>query len=288
MNAPSSAPRFSVVVPTCRRDDALALCLTRLAPGTQTLPAGDYEVIVTDDGAEANATTSPTAALLARAFPWTRWIAGPRRGPAANRNHGATAARGEWVVFTDDDCLPTAGWLAAYADTIAAAPAAEVVEGRTLANGERTAIDEEAPINTDGGFLWSCNFAMRRARFQAMGGFDEGFPGPAMEDVELCTRLRKERVPLRFAPEAVVRHPWRPRKGRTFLRLYARSTEYYLAKHPDRACQFALPLLWRVLLVHTPRQLWAGLTRHGGRGVGRLAGLELYAFGLLAWRALRR
>lgn len=41
---------FSVVIPTCRRNDLLAKCLDRLAPGQQTLSPDQYEVIVTDDG----------------------------------------------------------------------------------------------------------------------------------------------------------------------------------------------------------------------------------------------
>ena len=46
---------ISVVVPTCHRNDLLARCLEGLAPGAQTLPADQYEVIVTDDGTRSTA-----------------------------------------------------------------------------------------------------------------------------------------------------------------------------------------------------------------------------------------
>ena len=46
---------FSVVIPTCHRNDLLARCLDRLAPGAQTLPAARYEVIVSDDGSVTTA-----------------------------------------------------------------------------------------------------------------------------------------------------------------------------------------------------------------------------------------
>src|SRR5688500_16117871 len=101
-----TVPRISVVIPTRHRNDLLALVLDRLAPGTQTLPADQYEVIVTDDGSITTA-----EAMIREKFSWARWTQGPRKGPAANRNHGASLAQGEWIAFTDDDCLPSSRWL---------------------------------------------------------------------------------------------------------------------------------------------------------------------------------
>src|SRR5262245_1366988 len=100
---------FSIVVPTFRRFDQLQQCLRCLAPGTQTLDPAEYEVIVTDDEGAA----SPLQQQLSE-FPFARWVAGPAKGTAANRNNGAKHARGEWLIFTDDDCLPSPGWLAAF------------------------------------------------------------------------------------------------------------------------------------------------------------------------------
>ena len=105
-----SARLISVVIPTRERNATLALCLDRLAPGAQTLPHDQYEVIVADDSAGHLAFE-----LVRDRYPWARWQEGPRRGPAANRNAGARAARGTWLVFTDDDCLPDPIWLEAYA-----------------------------------------------------------------------------------------------------------------------------------------------------------------------------
>ena len=181
-----SAPLISVVVPTCRRPDLLARCLDRLAPGAQTLPADQSEVLVTDDGV-------PTAeALLAEKYPWASWGPGPRRGPAANRNAGARRSRGEWLAFTDDDCVPDPGWLAGF---VAAAH-----------DGCRSPLDH-TPANPAGGYLWSCNMLVRRATFGEVGGFDEAFPNPHMEDVDLRERLVRAGHPFEFVPGAVVDHP---------------------------------------------------------------------------------
>src|SRR5688500_16589114 len=96
--------QFSVVIPTYHRNDLLARCLRQLVPGRQTLDASRYEVIVTDDGRDTTA-----EAMIRDQFSFVRWVRGPQRGPAANRNNGVKHARGEWVVFTDDDCVPTEG-----------------------------------------------------------------------------------------------------------------------------------------------------------------------------------
>ncbi|MFM6077529.1 MAG: glycosyltransferase, partial [Dolichospermum sp.] len=46
---------FSVIIPTYHRNDLLVKCLNCLTPGVQTLPADQYEVIVSDDGYQSTA-----------------------------------------------------------------------------------------------------------------------------------------------------------------------------------------------------------------------------------------
>src|SRR5262249_50229015 len=190
-------------------------------------PIEAYEVIVADDGF-----LSTAELMLQEVFPWAKWVSGPRRGPAANRNHGAEKAVGEWLVFVDDDCVPEATLLVAYARA-AAACNCSVLEGRTLPQGDRQAADMECPINTSGGHLWSCNFAVKRRLFMEIGGFDENFLGPFMEDIDMHARLSKRGHTPIFVSEASVKHPWRPRRGFRFLALQARSAYYYVNKHPE-------------------------------------------------------
>ena len=122
-------------------------------PGRQTLPADQYEVIVTDDG-------EPTVErFLTEKYPWVSWVPGPRRGPAANRNAGARRARGDWLAFTDDDCVPDPNWLAGFATATHAG--CRVYEGKTTCvAGIHSPIDH-APVNITGGWLWSCNIFIR-------------------------------------------------------------------------------------------------------------------------------
>lgn len=194
----NSNPLFSVIVPTYHRNDLLAKCLDRLAPGIQTLSA-QYEVIVTDDGFKTTAQE-----MISQNYPWVKWIAGLGKGPAANRNNGARYACGQWLVFTDDDCLPSSTWLEAFAAAIT--PDIYVYEGKTTCEiGIRSPL-EHAPINLTGGYLWSCNMAIQAKVFHDLGKFDESFPNPHMEDVDMRERIKAAGYSILFV-EAVVDHP---------------------------------------------------------------------------------
>ena len=230
----SGVPPWSVVIPTRDRPRELGECLRRLAPGAQTLDPDCYEVIVTDDGEFA-----ATAAWLHAEFPWVRHVRGPRRGPAANRNAGSRAARGAWLVFADDDVVPSAGWLNAYA---AAADGQHVLEGCTTCEAGLPSPRFHSPENTTGGVLWSCNFAIDRARFDATGGFDEGFTFPHMEDADLRERLLAAGEKLTWVGEARVDHP--PRRLPSGARLGAtREAEVrYFYKHGA-----SRPVRWRMM-----------------------------------------
>ncbi len=199
--------KFSVVIPTCRRPDMLARCL-------RPLDGAEAEILVSDDSDDDR-----TRDLLAREFPKVRWLQGPRRGPAANRNCGAHAATGEWLAFVDDDCEPQAGWLEGLAQAIGDA---DVIEGRVIAPGATDSPFEEHVENLRGGVLWSCNLAVRRDVFERLGGFDEGFREAGGEDMEFAWRVARANLRVKFAPGALVHHPpryvgWRGLWRRTWM-----------------------------------------------------------------------
>ena len=89
---------ISVVIPTCERPQLIAKCLANLT--------GADEIIVSDDSR-----TDRTWKLIRDQFPGVKWVRGPQRGPAANRNFGASQASGDWVAFVDDDCIPSHLWV---------------------------------------------------------------------------------------------------------------------------------------------------------------------------------
>lgn len=200
---------FSVIIPTRHRASTLSLCLERLAPGAQRgverAPTGarTYEVIVSDAG-----TAESAEALLGGRFPWVRWSAAPNHGPGPNRNEGAKLARGDWIAFVDDDCLPNADWLEQLA-AIATTDRFDVIEGAVLSPDLPDHPLWVAPVNTAGNAGWTANLCVRRVTFEKLGGFDPDLPETA-EDMEFHQRSKRLGARWVFAVNAAVVHP--PRK----------------------------------------------------------------------------
>ena len=217
-------------------------------------------MIVADDSPNGE------ARVVTGTFPWTRYIAGPKRGPAANRNHGAAQVRGAWLVFVDDDCVPDRNWLEGFFFRIQQEPTIRVWEGRVYADRERQSCFETAPLNESGGYLWSCNFAIERAAFERAGGFDERFRHAAMEDVELRLRLDQARVPIGFCPEAAVMHPWRAERNiRRARAIHRESVLLFNSLHPDRAVLRSSR--WQTLFRRVARDVWGDLGRFGWKAI---------------------
>ena len=179
--------RISVVVPTCRRRRELARCL-------QAIPDADEIVVTSDDG------LGPPSGFDSDRI---RWVKGPMRGPAANRNHGARVAIGDWIAFIDDDCVADDGWLTALRS---ATDGADVVEGKTVCPDQTGHWLEDVVENLTGGKFWSCNLAIRKLVFEQLGGFDERFPIAGGEDLEFRSRIRKAGLQCRFEPRMLVYH----------------------------------------------------------------------------------
>jgi GT2 family glycosyltransferase len=192
---------ISVIIPTYHRNDLLAKCLDLLAPGVQTFPADKYQVIVSDDGYKTTAEE-----MIREHYPWVKWVAGPRKGPASNRNNGAKYAQGEWLAFIDDDCLPNPNWLSGYAEAFTGESLA--LEGAIHPLGDRNQDLCECPVNLTGGCFWSANIAVKRSLFEEIGGFDSNYSLALGEDVDLQQRL-SALTKISFVPNASVQHPVR-------------------------------------------------------------------------------
>ena len=222
---------FSVVIPSYERPADLMICLESLSYKNQT-GAPSYEIIVSDDS-----NSDSSRILIEKDFPHVHWGEGKKIGPAGNRNAGVNRAKGEWIVFLDDDCIAQKGYLAAYATAIAENPDVLVFEGRIFADRPRKTWTEGCPENEHGGMLWTSNLCVNRKLYNEMDGLDERFK-IAYEDVDFATRLRKQKIEGKFVPNASVCHPWRTlkqegnnwkRKGYQFQELLI-----FLEKHPDQ------------------------------------------------------
>jgi len=195
--------KFSVIVPTCRREEHLGRLLESLRPGVQIADPATYEVIVSDD---ARGKTSE--AMVREKFPWVIWLLGPGRGPASNRNNAVRQARGEWVCFIDDDCEASKQWISEL-DKATQDPAFDMIEGQTSMPFKPDSPFEHGITNETGKMYWTCNLTVRRSTFESLGEFDEDFLEPAGEDVEFAFRFHAHHYRSKFSRESLVWHPAR-------------------------------------------------------------------------------
>ena len=203
----------SVVVPTFKRPVLLDRCLAALM--AQEFDSTAYEVIIVDD-ADCDNTKRQVECWRERVKPCghtLRYIpvtgSQSSHGPAAARNIGWRAAHGEIIAFTDDDCIPTPGWLktgvAAFSDDVVA------VSGRVIVPLSCTPTDYEynAAMLEHSEFVTASSFYRRDALMQ-VNGFDERFTAAWREDTDLFFTLLKCDLKCIYVPEASVIHPVRP------------------------------------------------------------------------------
>lgn len=216
---------ISIIIPTYNRRCELLICLEALMK--QVRISENLQIIVSDDSNNLN--LSKEISLI---HPEVDYQIGPHKGPAANRNSAAKTAKGQWLIFLDDDCIPSDNWFKNYYKEIHQTNGT-VLEGKTIVNRPKERYDEVAPINLDGGKLWSCNFAIQKDLYFTTGGFDEGFPYTTMEDVDFKDRV-KQQTQIFFIAESVVVHPWRKRIA--FANFYGRlkSQAYYYQKQGSK------------------------------------------------------
>jgi cellulose synthase/poly-beta-1,6-N-acetylglucosamine synthase-like glycosyltransferase len=207
--ATSDQRRISVVVPTYHRHDLLERCLNALA--RQGLPTDAYEVIVADDAASAE-----TEQLVNR---WSQRTGGRIRylavrhahGPAAARNAGWRAARGEVIAFTDDDCIPDPMWLAHGFRAFADSAGTDAAWGRIVMPLTPNPTDyERDAAGLERSEFVTANCFCRRAALEEVGGFDEQFTAAWREDADLYFSLLEQGKTVAHVPVAVVVHPVRP------------------------------------------------------------------------------
>jgi GT2 family glycosyltransferase len=186
--------------------------LRRLLTALQSQVEGraSREIVVINDGSHDDAYQRVAAEFA----PVISYRALPKNvGIARARNESASRARGAYIVFTDDDCVPAPFWLDWLEARLDAHPELDVVVGSVRpdlperprfferVNGHYELIPQ--PIGTSAPLFVTANVAIRRALFEQLGGFgfDGAFPG-AGEDTELATRLAAA------AARTMVDHDW--------------------------------------------------------------------------------
>jgi len=200
-------PLVSVVVPALHAGATLAECLRALKD--QSLAANLREVIVVVD---ARSTDASEAIARASGF---KVVLHEGNGAGSGRNAGVSVASGEWIAFTDADCVPTRRWLdellKAAETSIGLGAAGPTIGLESTSAAARfvdltSGLDAERHLSHER-YPWAptCNVIYRRSALASVGGFDQRFR--SYEGCDLNTRLRRTiGGDLVFARRAVVMH----------------------------------------------------------------------------------
>jgi GT2 family glycosyltransferase len=215
------ATKCAVVIPTYEGALLTRTCLQALI--AHPPPRCDMQIIIVDD-----ASRDGTRELLESfGSEITMVTHDDNLGFAVSCNDGARAAEGcEYIVFLNNDTIPTAGWLDALVDHAAKTPAAAAVGAKLLFPngtiqhagvmisqdgwprhlyvgfpGEHPAVNRSRPVAAATG---AC-LLVRREDFESLGGFDCAFHN-GYEDVDLCLRLGQKGREVWYCHHSVVYH----------------------------------------------------------------------------------
>ena len=195
----------SIVIPVHKGGRKFRQCLKSVA----LLTPPPLEIIVVVDGEYESARTA--GGFDARVIQLDE-----RHGPAHARNVGATHARGDIVLFIDADVAVPADLLSHLDHGFNTAPPPVAVIGSYDCRPASPGVVSQyknllhhfvhQQANEDAATFWGACGAMRRDVFLSMGGFDERYNRPCVEDIDLGYRLRMANYPIRLLKTLTVTH----------------------------------------------------------------------------------
>ena len=262
---------LSVVIPTYRKPEQLQRTLSALA--SQWDEIGERgEILVVDDGSGD--------AIEARLAPWRARLplhllmAAANEGRARARNRGWRAARGDSVLFLDDDIVLEPGSLLAHLraqERLAAAFVGDVVTAPEIVDSSlfdyldsRGAAKHKDGAALPARYFLTQNVSLPRTALERVGGFDEAFSSYGFEDMEIAFRLEQE-AGLRFfrlgqARGAHVHHHTLDQYLQKKVLCGRTSLPQILRRHPSRAREMSLDFVPGCGMPTTPaRRLLRGL-----------------------------
>ena len=199
----------SVIVPCFNSHLVIGACLRSILQDADG-SSHTVEIIAVDDGSTDN-----TAAVI-HTFNTVRYIYMDNMGPAAARNRGAKAATGDLLLFTDSDCQVLPGWIDAMVQPFLENAAVSAVKGAyrthqedTIARFCQLEFEERYRLMERQNFIDfvdTYSAAVKRDAFWEVGGFNESFPFPNNEDVDLSYRMASHNFLMVFNPNAIVLH----------------------------------------------------------------------------------
>ena len=140
----------------------------------------------------------------------------PARGPAYARNRGAEAATGDVLFFIDADVVIHPNAVGQVKETLARRPHLDALIGSyDDAPGHPSFLSQYRNLlhhythqtaGEEAFTFWGACGAIRRVAFEAVGGFDEHYRQPSIEDIELGYRLRTSGFAIALRKDIQVKH----------------------------------------------------------------------------------
>lgn len=223
-------PRVAVVVPCFEHGDFVVEAVASVA---RSIPL-PHELVVVDDGSEGTRTRAILGNLRAAGFDVRER---PHRGLAAARNHGFAVTRAPYVIPLDADNLLLPDFVAAALDVLDGDDAIAAVYGDRVEAGLRSGRveigDFDAEVMVSANYVDACA-VIRRATWEACGGYDEAMPAQGYEDWDLWLAAIARGSRLRWLPRPAFVYRVRPDSMLAVLDASPRraDVEHYLAaKH---------------------------------------------------------
>jgi len=248
MAAHEAAIRFSVIIPTFMRRDIVTKAAHAISHQDFN---GSFEIIVVVDGSDDGSTQALRELQLS--VPCTV-LEQPNRGAAAARNRGFSIAKGEILLFLDDDMEAHPRLLEEH--DISHRAGADVVMGHLplhpnspdnfLSKATKNWAEErQNKLSTPGirpepSEILTGQLSVSRKVFYSLGGFDTAFTHGGTfgnEDIEFGHRLRLQGSKVVFNPKAI---SWQyyDVEPREYIRKMAQAGQadtLFARKHPDQA-----------------------------------------------------
>ncbi|KQS64737.1 hypothetical protein ASG39_12520 [Rhizobium sp. Leaf371] len=275
--------RFSLVVATLGRVEEIERLLVSLVAQQRR----DLEVLFVDQNGDER--LAPLLARFSSDIDIVH-IRSTETGVCRARNRGATAARGAWLMFPDDDCWYPIDFFRSL-DTLIASVPADIYSGRPTDEDGRTIMGRFAgdSVTLTRDTVWDTLMewivVVRRPVFERAGGFDMALgPGSgtiwgAHEIQDMVLKCLETGATGRYFPTLNAHHPEDHGDRRTLdhaqkMYRYGAGLGYVLRRH-GYAMRRVLPELLRPLagiVVHGLKRDWAMARRSRHLFLGRLQG----------------
>jgi len=246
-------PFVSVIVLTFNRMRTLESCLKSLY--NMNYPLSKFEVIVIDGGS-----TDGTTKMFSKKFPNVRLFLEKNKGRPVARNKGWKYAKGQIVVYTDDDCRVDENWLRFLVSGFdsketgaVGGPLLLLHQPKSIRNifkgtpmgefylGDKKILTEE---------LITANLAVKREVFER-NRFDETLIHD-LEDIDFCRSLMSTGYDLVYLPQAIVHHNINPKRltiSSALRRVFTAGISLYLIERKRNQSFFLIAKFFRMCLV---------------------------------------